>query len=146
MTASSGKTGRGAALLISDGTSPTTYIQIANVKSINFSGRDADEVDFTHLGSDGGFREFRQGFKDPGSIAFEYHFTPLEQSHLDLLTLWLSGAVIDWKIDYTNVGWNFAETGHGYIKNPSDVSITVGDPIGGTGTIRCTGQSQIGAA
>lgn len=145
MTASSGKTGRGVKLKISDGTSPTTYIEVANVTSINFSGRDAEEIDFTTLSSTGGFREYRQGFKDGGSIGFEYHFTPTETSHLDLLELWLSGATIDWLIDFSGAGWAFGEFGQGFVQNPGDVSITVGDPISGSGTIRVSGGSQIAA-
>lgn len=146
MADSTGKTGRGVTLSISDGLSPTTYVPIANVTSINFSGRDAEEIDFTHLGSVGGFREFRQGFKDPGSITFEYHYTPTEESHLDLLTLWLSGAIINFKIDYSEAGWDFGEYGLGFIQNPGDVSVTVGDPITGSGTIRVTGATSIAAA
>lgn len=143
MSESTGKTGRGVTLSISDGLSPTSYTVIANVTSVNFSGRDADEIDFTHLGSSGGFREFRQGFKDGGSIAFDYHFTPTEVSHLDLLSLWLAGTTLDWKIDYSGAGWNFAEIGRGFIKNPGDVNITVGDPITGSGSLRVSGGSQI---
>lgn len=143
MAESTGKTGRGVTLSISDGISPTTYTAIANVTTINFTGRDAEEIDFTHLSSTGGFREFRQGFKDGGTIGFDFHFTPTEESHVDLLSLWLSGTTIDWKIDYTGAGWNYAEIGRGFIQNPGDVSITVGDPITGSGTIRVSGGSEI---
>lgn len=143
MGESTGKTGRGVTLSISDGTSPAVYTQIANVTSINLSGRDADEIDFTHLGSTGGFREFRQGFKDGGTISFDMHFTPTEVSHVDLLALWLAGTTVDWKIDYSGAGWDYAEVGQGFIKNPSDVTVNVNDPINGAGTIRVTGGSQI---
>lgn len=143
MTESTGKTGRGVTLEISDGASPAAYVAVANVTTINFTGRDAEKIDFTHLSSEGGFREFRQGFKDGGTIGFDFHSTPVEESHLDLLTLWLSGATIDWRINYAGAGWAFAEVGRGFIQNPGDVSISVGDPITGSGTIRVSGGSQI---
>lgn len=146
MADSTGKTGRGIVFKISDGDSPTTFLEVANVTSINFSGRDAEEIDFTHLGSTGGFREFRQGFKDGGSIGVEYHFTPTETSHRDMLTLWLSGAVIEWQIDYTGAGWSYVEQGQGFIQNAGDISIDVSNPVSGTATIRVTGGSDIIAA
>ena len=146
MAASTGKTGRGITFALSDGQSPSIYLTVANVTSINFTGRDAEEIDFTHLGSTGGFREFRQGFKDGGSIGIEYHFTPTEESHLDLLTAWLSGATLDWNINYFGAGWSFAEVGQGFVQNPGDVSITVGDPVTGSATIRVSGGSEIVAS
>jgi len=146
MADSTGKTGRGVAFLISDGTTPITYTQIANVTTINHSGRDSEEIDFTHLGSQGGFREFRQGFKDGGSIGIAYHFTPTEASHVELLALWLSGVVLNWKIDYSGAGWAYAEYGKGFIKNPGDVTIDVTNPIAGQATVRVTGGSSIAAA
>lgn len=141
MTVSTGNTGRGVKFEIGDG-SPVTYAAIANVTSIAFTGRSAEEIDFTHLESDGGFREFRQGFKDPGSINIEFHFNPSEESHTDLLALFLSGAVIPFRINYSGAGWAWAEEGYGYISNPGDTNVNVSDPIGGTATVRVTGPTE----
>lgn len=139
MTASTGKTGRGVKFEISDGASPPVWTAVANVRSISFSGRDSDEIDFTHLDSSGGFRELRQGFKDPGSIALENQFDPTNATHTDLLTKFLSGALFQWRINYSGAGWAKAEVGTGFVKNPGDVSINPNDPIGGTSTVRVTG-------
>lgn len=143
MTESTGKTGRGVTFEIKDDTvSPPAWNKIANATSIGQSGRDAEEIDFTHLDSDGGFREFRQGFKDAGTFNIEYHFTPLEASHLDLLTRWVSGEVFDFRVNYSGAGWDFYETGRGFVKNPSDKTININDPIGGTATVRVTGATE----
>jgi hypothetical protein len=139
MTASTGKTGRGARFLVGDSASPANFTAIANAVSISFTGRDAEEIDFTHLGSDGGFREFRQGFKDPGSVQVELHFDPTNATHQDMLAKFLSGDVFDWRIDYSELGWAVAEQGQGFFKNPGDVSININDPVGGTATVRVTG-------
>lgn len=141
MAVSTGRTGRGIKFEIGDG-SPPSYTSIANVASISFTGRSADEVDFTHLESDGGFREYRQGFKDPGSINIEMHFNPTDQTHKDLLALFLSGDVFPFRINYSGAGWNTAEVGFGYISNPGDVNINANDPVGGTATVRVTGPTQ----
>lgn len=146
MTASTGKTGRGVTLELSDGASPAVYVALANVKSIGFGGRDAEEVDFTHLGSSGGFRELRQGYKDPGSITFELHADPTNPTHQSLVSLFLSGAQIDFRINYTGAGWNVCEYGEGFIKNPGDVTINPTDPVGGSGTLRVSGPTNFAPA
>lgn len=146
MPVSTGKTGRGVKFSIASGASPATFLAIANVTSINPSGREAEEIDFTHLGSEGGFREFRQGFKDAGTISIEYQFSPEEESHTELLELWNSGDVITWRVDFTDAGWDWYLEGQGYVSNPGDITVNVGDPIGGAATVRCTGPSEFVAA
>jgi len=142
MAESTGKTGRGVKFFLSDGASPPTWTQVANVTSVGPTGRDAEEIDFTHLDSDGGFREFRQGFKDAGTLNIEYHFSPEEESHVDMLDLWDSGAVVDWRIDFTGAGWDRYLEGRGYVQNPGDLTINVGDPIAGSATVRVTGKPE----
>lgn len=139
MTASTGKTGRGVAFEVGDGNSPTTFTAIANVKSVAFTGREAEEVDFTHLGSTGGFREMRQGFKDPGSIALDLHFDPTNLTHQALMAQFIAGTNLDFRINYSGAGWNMCEYGSGFVKNPGDVSINPTDPIGGSATFRVSG-------
>lgn len=143
MTTSTGKTGRGVAFQIGDGGSPETFTAVANVASIGLTGRSAEEIDFTHLLSDGGFREFRQGFKDPGSINLELHFDPTNATHQNLLTKFLSGDTFVWRIDYSGNGWNAYEEGVGFVMNPGDITINPNDPVGGTATVRVTGQTTI---
>jgi predicted secreted protein len=142
MAESTGKTGRGVRFKISDGNSPAVFVAVANCTSINLSGRDAEEIDFTTLDSTGGFREYRQGFKDGGTVALEIHFNPEEESHTDLLALWLAGTVVDFQIDYTDA-WPFVEQGRGYVQNPGDITVDVSNPIGGQATFRITGGTQI---
>lgn len=144
MTESTGKTGRGITFEIEDtSVSPPIYRKIANLTSIGQSGRDAEEIDFTHLESVGGFREFRQGFKDAGTFNLEYHFTPTEASHVDLLARWVSGELFNFRVNYIGAGWNYYETGRGFVKNPSDKTININDPVGGTATVRVSGATSI---
>lgn len=44
---------------------------IGNLKSIGEVGGTAEEIDVTTLDSDGGYREFLQGFKDAGEVAIQ---------------------------------------------------------------------------
>lgn len=142
MAASTGKTGRGIVFEISNGASPPVWTKLANVTSMTFSGRDAEEIDFTILDATGGFRDLRQGFKDPGSIGLEIHVDPTNATYQDLLTKFLSGDLFDWRINYSAAGWPMAELGQGFIKNPGDTNINVSDPVGGTATVRVTGATS----
>lgn len=140
MAQSTGKTGRGVKFEMREIESPEgAWVAVANVSSIGFSGRNAEEIDFTHLDSTGGFREFRQGFKDPGTVNLEVHFDPTNSTHQQLLTLFLSGDLFEFRVNYLGAGWNQAEVGLGFVQNPSDTNINPNDPIGGTATIRVSG-------
>lgn len=142
MPLSTGFTGRGITFEISDGASPPNWIKIANVTSINLSGREAEEIDFTTLDTEGGYRDFKQGFKDGGTVSLEYHFTPQEASHQEILSRFNSGEEFDWRINYTD-RVPFYEVGYGFVQNPGDINITIGDPVGGTATVRVKGGTEI---
>jgi predicted secreted protein len=150
MTASTGATGKGVLFQVDLVASPITWITIANVRSINPTGMAADEIDFTHLDSDGSFREFRQGFKDAGTINIEYHLDIDAVSHIGtngLLGLFNSGVVFNWRINFAAIGagWAWAFVGQGFIQNPGDVDINVDGPITGTATVRRTGPTTVAA-
>lgn len=146
MTQSSGKTGRGIVFQMENEESPQEFVTVANVTSIGFTGRTAEEVDFTTLESEGGFRDFRQGFKDPGNIALELHFDPTNATHQLLLTRFLSGDLFNWRINYVGADWSYYENGRGFVQNPADININPNDPVGGTATVRVSGQTSIVAA
>lgn len=130
MPKSTGATGRGFSCLIGNGGSPEVFIPVANVTTINLTGRDVEEIDFTHLLSEGGFREYRPGFKDAGSLGLECQFSPVETSHTLLQQEWLDGSLFTTRVDMSPLGmnWNTYLEGEGFVKNPSDITINVTDP------------------
>lgn len=152
MTTSTGKTGQGVTFEISDGASPSpNWTAVANVRSINPTGKQADEIDFTHLASTGGYREFRQGFKDGGTINLEFHFSPLETTQVGtggLLDKFNNSVVFTWRINFSGTvpaspAWNFALTGEGFVQNPGDLDINVDGPVTGSATVRVTGPTTL---
>lgn len=147
---STGKTGVGVVFQISLSLSPAVWTTLGNVKSINFNGRAADDIDFTNLNSDQGYREMRQGFKDGGSVAVDVQFDPTDTTHVGstkgLLGLFNSGDVFYWRINFFPNGWSWAIRGQGYVQNPGDIDINVDGPIMGTASIRVTGPSSRVAA
>lgn len=145
-TTSTGFTGQGVRFQISDGASVPTWLTIANVRSISPTGKNADEIDFTHLDSDVGYREFRQGFKDGGTINIEFHFNPAEISHVGtggLLDLFNDGTVFTWRINFFGAGKSYALEGSGYVQNPGDLDINPDNPVTGQATIRVTGPTEL---
>lgn len=142
MTTSTGKTGRGVTIEIGDGQSPETFETVANVVSINNQGRTSEQIDFTTLATTGGFREYRQGFKDPGTVQCEYHIDPTNTTHQDILTKWLSGDTFTARINFTGAGWSKALQGTAFVQNPGDIQVDISNPIKGTTTLRFTGETD----
>lgn len=145
MAASTGKTGAGITFKVGDGASVETFTPIANATNINISGRTVDEVDFTHLASTGGYREFRAGFKDAGEIQMTLHFDPSNTTHQNVESLLNSGDVFNFVIDFTPAGWAYKMTGQGFVRG-SDITINVDDPISADITVRVTGPLNIVAS
>lgn len=63
MPASTGKTGIGALLKVSDGASPAVYATVANVTQLSVGGTSLNMVDATHLASPNYYREQIPGLK-----------------------------------------------------------------------------------
>lgn len=141
--ASTGKTGRGVKFQIGNGASPEVFTSVGNVAGINFTGRNAEEIDFTNLDSAGGYRELRQGFKDGGSVQVQYQFDPTDSTHADLLAKFTSGDTFNWRVNFFGAGWGKAMEGTGFVQNPGDINVNATDPIGGQATIRVTGDSSL---
>ncbi|AZO29428.1 phage tail tube protein [Mesorhizobium sp. M1B.F.Ca.ET.045.04.1.1] len=142
MVASTGKVGLGTTFKVGDGGSPEVFTSVVNVTAINISGRSVEEVDFTHLASTGGFREFRPGFKDPGEIKITCHYNPTDATlngTTGLEAKLNSGATFNWEIDMTNAGFAYKLTGFGYVSG-GDFTFTGEDPINFEVTIRVSGQ------
>lgn len=142
MTASTGVTGAGVAFKVGDGGGTEVFTTVANVKDVKINGRSVEEVDFTHLGSTGGYKEFRPGFKDPGNIQFTMHFDPTHLTHgsgaRGIEGMLNSGLVFNFEIDYSATGKAKKFTGKGFVKS-DDISVTVADPLSADVTIRVTG-------
>jgi hypothetical protein len=141
MSESTGQTGRGIFIQVADAQSPETWTTIGNVTAITSNGVNAAEIDFTHLLSEGGFREFRQGFKDAGTIGVNMHLDPTDPSHAALLDDFVSGRIFDARVDFGGAGWDKYLIFRGFVQNPGDIEINVDNPVTNNATIRRTGPS-----
>ena len=143
MPLSTGFTGRGITFEVGDDSSPPVFTAITNVTGISLGGQNAEEIDFTHLLSEGAFREFQQGFKDGGTVQVTYHFDPLDTVQAALRTDFVSGRVFTWRINYNGAGVARAIEGLGFVQNSGDVDHNIDGPVSATATIRITGGSSV---
>lgn len=139
MTASTGFVGKGTTLQIDFGAG---LVSVANVVGITQNGRSVDDVDFTHLGSTGRYREYQPGMADPGSLAFNLHFDPTQASHLSIEAAISAGTTVTWSMDFSGAGKAKKVTGSGYLSG-GDLSVAVSDPVGYAPSLRLSGPISI---
>jgi hypothetical protein len=146
MATSTGKVGLGVTFKIGDGNSPEVFTAVGNVANISVNGRSVDEIDFTHLGSTGSYRELRAGFKDAGEVQLTVHWNPAsETTHTTLETMLNAGTVFNFEINLFGAGIGKKLTGAGFVKG-GDISISGNDPITEDLVIRVTGPLEIEAS
>jgi predicted secreted protein len=133
---------QGTYISVGDASSPNTYTEIAEVKSIGGPNEDSEELDATHLRSTGGYREFLQSFKDAGELPCNCNFIPANATHQTVRTLYQSGAVRGWKITYPDGSYDEFV---GYVKAVGRTA-AVGSILEGSFTIRISGQVDLTAA
>lgn len=137
MPASTGFVGKGVKFSVDTGGG---MVEVANVANISIGGRSVEEIDFTHLRSEGSYREFRSGFVDPGSVTLTLQYDPEHPTHVGAsgLETLLAGANFDWEIDYSAAGKAKKQTGNAYVSG-NDISINVDSPVTSDVTLRNSG-------
>ena len=139
----------GTKFLIGDGATPTeAFVEVANCKSIAFSGAEAEEIDVTNLSSTNRYKEFIAGFKDAGQIELGIHFNPEEATHAvnsrSLYSLFISGVTFNWKVEFpVPSGDTCTLSGRAFIRSEPGVSFSPTSPLDGTDTVRRSGGTAI---
>ncbi len=131
--------GVGATFERQDDTSSTVYAAIAEVNSINFDGMKSEMIDVTSLDSTGGYREFKRGFRDGGTVTLEMNFTfaGYEQMRVDFET----DTSVNYRIvlpDTTATTFDFAA----FVQD-APFSVVPDDKVTATVNLKITGQVTI---
>lgn len=114
---------------------------IGDLSSIGSPSITQEELDVTTLDSDGGYREFIAGFKDPGEVAISGYFVPTDAGQAALYAALDSGAVQDFEIVYPaelGVSWLFQGIVTAY-----NVTAEIEDAIALEATIRVSGKPTL---
>jgi hypothetical protein len=115
--------------------SPGTFTEIAEVKTIPGPNETSEDIDVTHLRSTGGYREFIPSFKDSGELACTTNFLPDNPTHQVLRDLYAARTVVPWRITYPT---GATDEFDGYVKSVGRTA-QVGNALEASFTIRITG-------
>lgn len=138
-------TGKGAKIFVLGGTVTPTYKAVGQVAEIGNIDVSADEVDVTTLDA-GDYRDYIQGFKDPGECQLTVLFDPAladqDESADGLFGLFTSGEVRDWVIRFNSseaTGGESFGTFKGFLRDWSFGALNPDDPQEIQPTIRIVG-------
>ena len=138
-------TGKGAQILVLGGGATPAYKAVGQVAEIGNIDVSADEVDVTTLDA-GDYRDYLQGFKDPGECQLTVLFDPAladqDESADGLFGLFTSGETRDWVIRFNSsvaVGGESFGTFQGFIRDWSFGALNPDDPQEVQPTIRIVG-------
>jgi hypothetical protein len=136
-------TGKGAEILIKGGGATPAYVAVGQVAEIGNIDVSADEVDVTTLDA-GDYRDYLQGFKDPGECQLTVLFDPGLTGHNDdpdgLLGIFTSGETREMAIRMNSsaVGGDSFLLFSGFIRDWSFGALNPDDPQQVQPTIRIT--------
>lgn len=85
-------------------------VEVGSLTSIGGIEITAETIDKTTLDSDGGYREFEQGFKDAGEVPIEGYFDPEAEGQIAMQTSLEAGGEEDYTIEFPTTpkaAWNF---------------------------------------
>lgn len=126
---------QGTYLTIGDGASPEQFTEIPECKTIPGPAGTSDELDATHLRSTGGYREYKQSFKDNDDMTLECNYVPGDPVQASLRADYLTGVVRHFVKHYPD---NSTDAFSAYVKSASSPA-AVGELISFTVTLRVTG-------
>lgn len=75
-----------------------SYVDVAEVLTISAPEPERDEIEVTHLGTSGGYREFLQSFRNGGEMTFECNYVAGNSSQTALGTAFSNESTYGWKI------------------------------------------------
>lgn len=114
---------------------------IADLSSIGSPSITQEEIDVTTLDSDGGYREYIAGFKDPGEVAISGFFVPGDAGQSAIYAALESGDVQSFEIIYPaalGATWSF----DGFV-TAFNVTTELEEAIGFEATIRVSGKPSL---
>ena len=123
--------------------SPTGYVAIAEIISINGPGPNSDRIDVTSLDTVGSYREYVAGFKNPGEVSITAnllaaHLFDTSPSAETLVEMFDSQIEHSWQIDFPQTLLNVTATFDAYVGTYS-ITAAVGEKVTLNATLVVTG-------
>lgn len=114
---------------------------VGDLRSISSPSMTQEELDVTTLDSDGGYREFIGGFKDPGEVSLTGFFVPEDEGQAELYRVFDAGEQAEFEIEFPpsmETNWQFSGIVTAY-NTPIDLEEAVGFEV----TIRVSGKPTL---
>lgn len=127
---------QGTKILRAPASSPASFTEITEVRSIGGPTETSDELDVTHLMSTGGRREYIQSFRDSDDLVVEMNYVPGDAVQQLLRVDYETGTINTWKVEYPDGATAVFE---GFVKGRSSPA-AVGEVLVFNVTIRISGQ------
>ncbi len=83
---------------LNESLSPPSFVNIAELQTIQRTGSKSDLVDVTNMESIGGYREYLATLRDAGDVAFSGNYIPNDATQQDLQTLFDGATLAEWEI------------------------------------------------
>lgn len=117
-------------------------VKVGGLTSIGGLDLSSDTIDVTTLDSDGGYREFINGFKDAGEVPLEgYFYGGSDAGQKSMYDLFESGASEAFTITFpaeTGASWTFNGLVTGFA-----TSVDLEDPLSFSATIKVSGKPTL---
>ena len=117
-------------------------VKVGGLTSIGGLELSSDTIDVTTLDSDGGYREFINGFKDAGEVSVEgFFFAGKDAGQKSMYDLFESGASEEFTITCpieTGASWTFNGLVTGFA-----TSVDLEDPLSFSATIKVSGKPTL---
>lgn len=131
-----GISAQGTMIEYSANVSPASFTEIPHVRSISGPSETSDELQFTHLKSLGGRREYIQSFRDSDDLTLEMNYLAGNAVQAALRDAYESGATLIFRVTYPDTGTAIF---NGFVKARSTPA-AVGDLLVFNVTVRISGQ------
>jgi len=128
--------------LLSDAVLPDTFVEVPEVITLPEFGQEADEVDFTHLNSPNGVKEYKSGLKDGASSTIELNWVPGDAEHEALRAAADAGDVIKFQIQWPDSGQTQVEVP--LLVKSFKVATPLGDKVTASVDVKVAGSASWG--
>lgn len=127
MAKSTGSSGIGVTLKLSDMESPPTFATVGNVASLEVGGRTLNTIDATHLASPDSYQEFIAGLKMSqawtGTVQWDSDDPTLDDT-TGLAYYLEEREIVTLRVDFSGIGKNVALEADGLVTELGNMSIS----------------------
>lgn len=144
--------GKGAEFQVRTTVSPEAFVTVAQVAEIGSISVTSEEIDVTTLddnqsGQSTDYKDFLQGFKDPGELPLRVIFDPNIATHGSLpnglYALFNAGQTITARVKFPTSPVNYLRA-TGFFRDWETPAFNASDPVESTFTMRLGGRPTLG--